>query len=116
MTTVGFSSVALGNEKSTSAFDDHGPSTLYGHLHKVRKLQAEGVEVYWDEPQKDGTFVRLWGVVTDVTETRQRGGPVATKNYSFNMTIRDIALIDDDGDLMTDRFPLGGIQGERTYT
>ena len=116
MTTVGFSSVALGNEKASGIFDTHGPSTLYGHLHKVRKLQAESVEVYWDEPQKDGTFVRLWGVVTDVTETRQRGGPKATKNYSFNMTIRDIALIDTSGELMTDRFPLGGIQDERTYT
>jgi len=115
MTTVGFSSVALGNEKASGIFDTHGPSTLYGHLHKVRKLQAESVEVYWDEPQKDGTFVRLWGVVTDVTETRQRGGPQATKNYSFNMTIRDIALIDTSGELMTDRFPLGGIQDERTY-
>ncbi len=116
MTTVGFSSVALGNEKASGIFDTHGPSTLYGHLHKVRKLQAESVEVYWDEPQKDGTFVRLWGVITDVTETRQRGGPRATKNYSFNMTIRDIALIDGSGNLMTDRFPLGGIQDERTYT
>ena len=116
MTTVGFSSVALGNEKASGIFDTHGPSTLYGHLHKVRKLQAESVEVYWDEPQKDGTFVRLWGIVTDVTETRQRGGPRATKNYSFNMTIRDIALIDGSGNLMTDRFPLGGIQDERTYT
>ena len=116
MTTVGFSSVALGNEKASGIFDTHGPSTLYGHLHKVRKLQAESVEVYWDEPQKDGTFVRLWGVVTDVTETRSRGGPRATKNYSFNMTIRDIALIDGSGNLMTDRFPLGGIQDERTYT
>ena len=115
MTTVGFSSVALGNEKASGIFDTHGPSTLYGHLHKVRKLQAESVEVYWDEPQKDGTFVRLWGVVTDVTETRSRGGPRATKNYSFNMTIRDIALIDTSGELMTDRFPLGGIQDERTY-
>ncbi len=115
MTTIGFSSVALGNEKASGIFDTHGPSTLYGHLHKVRKLQAESVEVYWDEPQKDGTFVRLWGVVTDVTETRSRGGPRATKNYSFNMTIRDIALIDTSGELMTDRFPLGGIQDERTY-
>ena len=115
MTTVGFSSVALGNEKASGIFDTHGPSTLYGHLHKVRKLQAESVEVYWDEPQKDGTFVRLWGVVTDVTETRSRGGPQAIKNYSFNMTIRDIALIDGSGNLMTDRFPLGGIQDERTY-
>ena len=109
MSSVGFTSVALGDESSTSAFDDHGPSTLYGHLHKVRRLQADSVDVYWDEKQKDGTYVRFWGVVTDITETRGTGGPRALMNYSFNITIRDIALLDTSGELMTDRYPLGGI-------
>ena len=116
LSTVGFTSVALGDEKSATAFDNHGPSTLYGHLHKIRRIQAEGVDVYWDEPQKDGTFVRLWGVVTDVTETRGIGGPKAIMNYSFNMAIKNIALIDTNGELMTDRYPLGGIPNEQDFT
>ena len=116
LSTVGFTSVALGDESSATAFDDHGPSTLYGHLHKARKLQAESVDVYWDEKQKDGTYVRFWGVITDVTETRGTGGPRALMNFSFNMAIKDIALIDTAGNLMTDRYPLGGIANERDYT
>ena len=116
LSTVGFTSVALGDESSATAFDDHGPSTLYGHLHKARRLQAESVDVYWDEKQKDGTYVRFWGVITDVTETRGTGGPRALMNFSFNMAIKDIALIDTAGNLMTDRYPLGGIANERDYT
>ena len=113
---IGFSSKALGDEKSSTAFADHGPSTLYGHLHKIRKLQEEGVGVYWDEPQKDGTFIRLWGVIANLNETRGLGGPQAVVSYTCNMIVKDIALIDVDGKLMTDRFALGGIKSERDYS
>jgi hypothetical protein len=116
LSSFGLSSVALGDEKSSSAFDDHGPSTLYGHLHTMRRIQAENVPVYWDEPQKDGTFVRLFGSVTDLTETRGTNGPRAIVNYSFNITIREIALLNTVGELMTDLFPLGGVQNERNYS
>jgi hypothetical protein len=116
LSTFGLSSVALGDESSSSAFDSHGPSTLYGHLHTMRRIQAGNVPVYWDEPQKDGTFVRLFGNVTDLTETRGTDGPRAVVRYSFNVTIREIALIDNVGDLMTNLFPLGGIQNERIST
>jgi hypothetical protein len=112
---INFSSVALGDEDSATAFDSHGPSTLYGHLHMVRKLQADAVGVYWDEPQKDGTFVRLYGLVTDVNETRAVGGPRATMTYNFNVVIKKVALIDGVGSLMTDLYPLGGIPNERDY-
>ena len=116
LSSFGLSSVALGDENSSSAFDDHGPSTLYGHLHTMRRIQAENVPVYWDEPQKDGTFVRLFGSVTDLTETRGTNGPRAILNYSFNITIREIALLSTVGELMTDLFPLGGVQNERNYS
>tara|TARA_B100001094_G_scaffold218992_1_gene213097 strand:+ start:5498 stop:8488 length:2991 start_codon:yes stop_codon:yes gene_type:complete len=116
MTEIGFTSVALGDENSSSAFDDHGPSTLYGHLHKLRNIQADGVDVYWDEPQKDGTFVRLWGKVTNVNETRAVGGPRAVKSYTFTLVVQKIALIKNTGILMTDIYPLGGIQNERDYS
>ncbi len=116
LSTFGMSSVALGDENSSSAFDDHGASTLYGHLHTIRRIQADNVPIYWDEIQKDGTYVRLFGNVTDLTETRGTGGPRAIVNYSFNITIREIALIDGTGELMTDLFPIGGIQNERIYS
>ena len=116
MTEIGFTSVALGDENSSTAFDDHGPSTLYGHLHKLRNIQADGVDVYWDEPQKDGTFVRLWGKVTNVNETRAVGGPRAIKSYTFTLVVEKIALIKNTGILMTDIYPLGGIQNERDYS
>ena len=118
LSSFGLSSVALGDESlsASTMFDSHGPSTLYGHLHTARRLQAENIPVYWDEPQKDGTFVRLWGIVTDITETRGKGGPRAIVNFSFNITVKEIALLDNTGNLMTDLYPLGGIQNERNYS
>jgi hypothetical protein len=113
---VGFSSVALGDEGSATAFDDHGPSTLYGHLHTIRNIQAQDCRVYWDEPQKDGTFVRLFGVVQNLNETSEVGGPRRVVKYTFTLGIESIALLDVNGKLMTDIFPLGGIADEKTYT
>ena len=116
ISTVNFSSVALGDESLATSFDTHGPSTLYGHLHMIRKIQADAVNVYWDEPQKDGTYLRIYGLVTDVNETRAVGGPRAVMTYNFNVVIKEIALLDNDGSLMTDLYPLGGIQDERDYS
>mgnify|MGYP003650816906 CR=1 FL=1 len=118
LTQIGFTSVALGDENDSVSdnFDNKGPSSLYGHLHKIRNIQADAVRVYWDEPQKDGTFVRFWGVVSDVTDTRSVGGPRAIMNYTFNMIIEDIAIIDGSGVMLTDIYPLGGIPDERNYS
>ena len=116
ITEIGFSSVALGDEKSSTAFADHQADSLYGHLHKIRNLQADSVPVYWDEIQKDGTYVRFWGLITNVNETRTTGGPRAIMNYTFTMVVKDIALITNKGLLMTDRFPLGGLKYERDYS
>jgi len=115
---VSFASVALGDESESAAtqFGKTGPDSLYGHLHTVRKLQAENVRVYWDEPQKDGTFVRFWGIITSVSEDRAAGGPRAINSYSFNMTVQEVALLENDGKLMTDIFPLGGVLDERDFT
>ena len=77
----------MGDETSATAFVDHGPGTLYGHLHKLRTVQADSVRVYWDEVQKDGTFVRFWGIITDVAETATSGGPRRIVNYNFNMIV-----------------------------
>jgi len=116
MEEVGFSSVALGDENSSTAFDDHGPDTLYGHLHTLRKIQAEDCRVYWDEPQKDGTFVRLFGVVQNVSEVARPQGPRRVVDFTFTLGVENIALIDSSGNLMTDIYPLGGLQHEKAYT
>ena len=116
MSSVAFSSVALGDVNSSTAFADHGPETLYGHLHMVRKLQSDAVPVYWDEPQKDGTFARLWGLITDISENLGVDGPRSVTEYTFNMTITKVALIGTGGSFYTDIFPLGGLKYERDYS
>ena len=113
--SIGFCSVALGDENSSSVFADHGYSTLYGHLHMARKLQGQGHSVYWDEVQKDGTYIRVWGLISNLVENRATGGPTAIKSYNFNMMVSKVALLNADGKLMTDIFPLGGIESEPSY-
>ena len=112
---IGFSSVALGDE-TTATVGDTALGSLYDYLYKVRRLQSEVVRVYWDEKQKDGTWVRFWGFIKNVNETRGTGGPRAVLNYTFTLSVEEIALIDNNGHLMTDIFPLGGIQSEPDYS
>lgn len=115
---ISFSSVALGDESDSVSnnFDNHGPGTLYGYLKKVRDLQAENVRVYWDEKQKDGTYIRFWGLITDVSDTRAAMGPRSVMSYTFNMTVEEIALYDGNNIMLTDIYPLGGIEDVRTYS
>ena len=113
--TMSFSSVALGDEKASGAFDDSSPYTMYGQLRTIRKLQSSSGDVYWDEQQKDGTYIRIFGVVSNVSETLGTGGPRAVLKYNFNLTIQEIALLDANGEMMTNPYPLGGIEDERSY-
>ena len=115
---ISFNSVALGDEGDSvsTKFDSHGPSSLYGHLKKVRDLRANGVRIYWDEPQKDGTYVRFWGIITDVSDSRGASGPRSVVNYSFNMTVEEIAIYDGNLNMITDIYPLGGIEDVRAYS
>jgi len=118
--TINFASVALGDSSDTTAWSSGSspsqPKSLYGHLHKMRKIQENNVRVYWDEVQKDGTYVRFWGIVTAMNETYTKGGPKTATRYSFTMTVDSIALIDANSVLMTDIFPLGGIQSATNYS
>ena len=114
-----FSSVALGNSTSLAWTNSQSASksdSLYGHLHMLRKIQANNVPVYWDEVQKDGTYVRFWGIVTTLNEQQAKGGSQAPRSFTFNLTIKEIALFDANSKLMTDIFPLGGIEDASTYT
>ena len=112
---LSFTSVALGDETFDTFSAD---SSMYGQLRKIRKLHANTNRVYWDEPQKDGTFVRYWGVITqDQMKPTVHGWPSFSYSaYNFNVMLEDIALIDVNGNLMTDLFPLGGISDGRDYS
>jgi len=112
---IGFSSVALGDETSASVSTTSLGST-YDYLHRMRNIQAENVRIYWDEKQKDGTYVRFWGYVKNINETSGLGGPRKVLKYTFTMIVEEIALLDVSGKLMTDIFPLGGIENERNYS
>ena len=50
------------------------------------------------------------------SRTASAGGPSSVTAYDFNMAIEDIALLDNDGELMTNIFPLGGVLDERDFT
>ena len=115
MQEIGLSSVALGDETGATV-SGTAVSSLYGYLHIVRRLYEDNVRVYWDHKQKDGTYVRLWGIITQVDETSGTGGPRRVVEYNFNMAVEDIALLDDSGEMMTNIFPLGGVQDERNFT
>jgi hypothetical protein len=116
--TISFSSVALGDTSDTisNQFDKMDPSSLYGQLRTIRKLQENVRRIYWDLEQKDGTYVRFFGIPTNVSETTGVGSPRAVVNYNFNMTIEEVAIIDGNGTLLTDLFPIGGIEDVRDYT
>ena len=90
--------------------------SMYWSLHQMRMIQARSLRVYWDSQQKDGTWVRYFGVVTSLQETTPRGGPKVPITYTFQMTVSEIALIGKDYELMTDLFPLGGIVTDKGYT
>lgn len=117
MHEISFTSVATGDENAANAFTAYGAhSSLYGHLHTLRRIQSEVVRIYWDEIQKDGTYVRFWGIVKDINETHGASGPRAIRSFDFTMGIENIALLDSTGTLMTDIFPLGGILDDKDFT
>jgi len=114
---ISFSSVALGDESDANAFATYSTEgTLYDYLHKIRRIEEENVPVFWDEKQKDATYVRFWGIVKSVEETSGTGGPRKVRNFGFTMTVQKVALIDANGKLMADPTPLGGIRDARDYT
>ncbi len=105
--TIGFGGVAQGDE---TQFKFNEEFTSYGTLRLLKRMQSESVRVMWDEVQKDGTYVRFFGYVSDVTESHSVQGPRANKPFSFSMVVEEICLIDSIGSLMSDIIPLGGIK------
>ena len=113
--TISFGGTAMGDESSSSAFGYGAPYTSYYTLRKLRKMQAQRIRVMWDEKQKDGTFVRFFGIVTSVVETHKVGGPRATRPFTFDMVVEEICLMDYQGFLESEIEPLGGIPDARKF-
>ena len=110
--TISFAGTAMGDETQFSFSSDY---TSYYTLYKLRKAEAQGVRVMWDEQQKDGTFVRFFGFVTNVAETHSVAGKRAPRKYTFTMAVQEICIIDELGTLISDIEPLGGVRDARTF-
>ena len=110
--TITFNGVAMGDE---SSFKFSAEYTGYYTLNKLRRAQAYSARVMWDEQQKDGTYVRYFGVITTLTETHKVTGKRATKPFNFSMVVEEICLLDKNGNLMSEIEPLGGIPDVRQF-
>ena len=110
--TIGLSSKAMGTEQSFAWSDDF---TTFSALEKLRDAQAEGTRVMWDEKQKDATWVRFFGVITSVSETHSVNGPRAPRDFTADLVVDEICLIDESGTLISDLVPLGGVADARSF-
>jgi len=110
---ITFAGNALGDEATFSFSEEY---LSYNTLHKLRRMEAESVRMMWDERQKDGTYVRFFGVIEGVTETHSNQGPKASKPFTFTMIVDSICLIEASGVLMSDITPLGGVSDGSTYS
>ena len=110
---ITFAGNALGDEATFSFSEEY---LSYNTLHKLRRMEAESVRMMWDEKQKDGTYVRFFGVIEGVSETHSNQGPKASKPFTFTMVVDSICLITAAGMLMSDITPLGGVSDGSTYS
>ena len=110
---ITLSSKAMGDEQSFSYSDNF---TSYSALKKFRDIEANGIRVMWDEQQKDATWVRYFGYIISVQQTHSVQGKRASVNFSGNLVVEEICLLDTSGDLITDIIPLGGIADARNFT
>ena len=110
---ITFAGNALGDEATFSFSEEY---LSYNTLHKLRRMEAESVRMMWDEKQKDGTYVRFFGVIEGVSETHSNQGPKASKPFTFTMIVDSICLLTKDGILMSDITPLGGVGDGSAYS
>tara|TARA_R100001594_G_scaffold81979_3_gene116441 strand:- start:2009 stop:4948 length:2940 start_codon:yes stop_codon:yes gene_type:complete len=110
--SISFGGTALGDETQFKFNEDF---TSYGALRLLKRMQAESIRMMWDEVQKDGTYVRFFGYITQVSQSHPVGGPRAPIPYTFSMLVEEVCLIDANGDLMSDVIPLGGIKDAANF-
>jgi hypothetical protein len=102
----------MGTEQS---FEYSDAFTTFATLEKLRDAQAGGIRVMWDEKQKDATWVRFFGVITSVSETHSVNGPRAPREFTADMTVEEICLINESGNLISELVPLGGVADARSF-
>ena len=79
---------------------------------KMKKYQQEGTPVYLDVQRSDGTYVRFFGKITNLSEDI----PVAkaTTRWGVDLATEAVAEIANDGTWLSDGLiSLGGILDER---
>ena len=102
----------MGDETSFSFSDNY---TSYYTLRKIRRAQSRQIRVMWDEQQKDGTYVRFFGFISNVSETHKVTGKRATRPFNFSLIVQEICLLDINGNIMSEIEPLGGIPDGRNF-
>ena len=110
--TIGLGGTAMGDETSFSFSDNY---TSYYTLRKIRRAQSRQIRVMWDEQQKDGTYVRFFGFISNVSETHKVTGKRATRPFNFSLIVQEICLLDINGNIMSEIEPLGGIPDGRNF-
>ena len=111
--TITLSSKAMGDEQSFSWSADY---SSFGALEKIRDAQAKGIRVFWDEQQKDATWVRYFGFISGVNETHSNKGKRAPRDFNATLIVEEIVLMNADGELISDVTPLGGVSDARNFS
>ena len=96
------------------AFGDYSTATTGGmtSYNNVKKYQQEGTPVYLDIQRPDGTYVRFFGKIIQLSEDVPTGK--VSNKWAVDMAIEAVAEIANDGTWLSDGLiSLGGILDER---
>ena len=93
---------------------DYSTSSTAGmtSYNKMKKYQQEGTPVYLDVQRSDGTYVRFFGKITNLSEDLPVGK--ATTRWAVELATEAVAEIAKDGTWLSDGLiSMGGILDER---
>ena len=96
------------------AFGDYSTSTTGGmtSYNNVKKYQQEGTPVYLDVQRPDGTYVRFFGKIINLSEDVPTGR--TSNKWAVELATEAVAEIANDGTWLSDGLiSLGGILDER---
>ena len=103
----------MGDESSFTYSNDY---TSFSALEKIRSAQSKAARVFWDEQQKDGTYVRYFGFISSVNETHSNKGKRAPRDFNASLIVEEIVLLNASGELISDVTPLGGVADARNFS
>ena len=96
------------------AFGDYSTSTTSGmaDYNNIKKYQQEGTPVYLDIQRPDGTYVRFFGKITNLSEDVPTGR--VSNKWAVELATEAVAEIANDGTWLSDGLiSMGGILDER---